>query len=524
MIPKEIRDRIQKLRAQGHGIRWIARHLKLSRNSVRTVLREEKPPPEADAPASRSSLLDPYKKRIVEILQEEEREQRKHPGRKPLTTRWFLKEIRKAGYRGSHTILDDYLRELRGPSRRARRASARFETAVAEEAQQDWSTYRVLIAGCQVTIQLFSMILSWSRYQFLRGYRDQRQGTLLWAHAAAFRFFQGVPWKIVYDRQATITPCEIAGQPLIHETFRRFAEHYGYEIFLCEPGDKERKGKIERPFHTFETQFLPRRQFDSLEDFNLKLERWLNGGEDPEEGNRRQHGTTGEVPYERWLQERRLLYELPRTDLLPRRVEERTVNHDCTISVLGCLYTVPARVVERGDRKVWVSIGEGDLLVYDRKGELLATHRLSEGKGKLVIDEAHYREIRRRKGSRPLPELERLFLGRFGGCRDFLDALKRTVRSIAPIHLREIIALARRYPPEEVERAMALALEHGTATSGYVRGLLSRRHPTGPMGEIQRQPPKGLSLGPVDPGSAESYKDIFNQTEKEDNDASDHSH
>jgi transposase len=524
MIPRKIRDRIQRLRAQGYGIRWMARHLKLSRNSVRAVLREECLPPEEDATAPRASLLDPYKERIEEILKEEEREREKNPGRKPLTTRWFLKEIRKAGYRGSHTILDDYLRKLRGPSRRARRPTARFETAPAEEAQQDWSAYRVIIAGAEVLIQLFSMILAWSRYQFLRAYRDQRQGTLLRAHVAAFHFFQGVPWRIVYDRQRTITPCEIAGQPLIHETFQRFAEHYGYEIFICEVRHKERKGKVERPFHTFETQFLPRRQFDSLEDLNLKLERWLNGEEDPEEGNRRKHGTTGEIPYERWLKEQPLLYALPSTDLLPRRVEERTVNHDSTVSVLGCLYTVPARVLERGPCKVWVSIGEQDLLIYDLKGQLLATHRLSEGKEKLIIDEAHYREIRRHKNARPLSELERAFLERFGRSRDFLQALKRTVRSIAPIHIRGIIALARRYPPEEVERAMALALEHGTATSGYVRGLLSRRHPTAPMGKIQRQVPKGLSLGPVDPGNPDTYKDIFNPTQKEDDNARDNSH
>jgi len=41
------------------------------------------------------------------------------------------------------------------------------------------------------------MILCWSRHQFLRAYLDQKRTTLLWGHVAAFRYFEGVPWKIV---------------------------------------------------------------------------------------------------------------------------------------------------------------------------------------------------------------------------------------------------------------------------------------------------------------------------------------
>lgn len=510
MITKESRERVRKLHVQGFSIRWIARQVGLSRNSIRQILRGEKPPPKA----KRSSLLDPHKPAIRKLIEDEELERKRHPSKKPLTTKRILKEIRKAGYCGGRTILDEFLRELRGPSRRSRKPFVRFETAMAEEAQQDWSPYRVVIAGKETVIQLFSLILCWSRYQFFQGFLSQKQASLLHGHVAAFKYFQGVPWRVVYDWQATIAPCQIAGKPIIHESFQRFADHYGFKVRLCRPGDKERKGKVERPFQLFETSFLPLRTFHSLEDLNEQLRSWLDGQEDPQEGNHRRHGTTAEVPYQRWLEEKPFLYELPKTDLLPRRLEQRDVNHDCTISVLGNLYTVPARLVERGARRVWVSLGPEDFQVYDKKGELVAKHRLDPGKGRLVIDEAHYRDIKRRKVPVRQSELERQFLERFPTAGGFLQALKETLQSIAPIHLREILSLARRYRPEDMLDALETALSHGTATAGYLRQILGRRHPSAHVGETHQQAPRGLSLGPIDPGDAGGYGIIFEEQER----------
>ncbi len=510
MIREEIRQQVQKLFAAGRKIRWIARHLKISRNSVREIVGSEKEASPETVAAKTPSRLERFKGAVEEMLRQEETARQKNPRIKPLTTRLIFKEISKLGYQGGRTILDDYIRQRRGPSRRSRKPWRRFETAVAEEAQQDWSPYRVIIGGKEVVIQVFSIILCWSRYQFFTAYLDQKLHTLLYGHVAAFKFFQGVPWSIAYDRQATITPCEVAGKPLINDTFKEFSAHYGFSITLCAPGHKERKGKIEKPFLHFERDFLPRRTFSSLEDLNRQILAWLNGEEFPDDGNRRRHKTTGEVPFERWLEEKKYLFELPQTDYLPRRVETRVVNHDCTVSVRGCLYTVPARLVEEGCREVWVAIGPEDLLIYDREGKLVAQHRIHEGPGKLVIDEAHYEEIRRRE--RPAvtrPELERQFLARFPGSEAFLESLKATLRSIAPIHLRELLALSRRYRASEFEAALKEALAHGTATAGYVRALLGRKHPTAHLGNLYRQPPRGLSLGPIDPGNTAGYEGIF---------------
>lgn len=514
MIPQERRRRVERLSQEGYGARRIARVLGISRNTVREILdpgrrkRRRKKRKQETEQEERGSLLDPYKERVRELLEEDERRLRRSRREKPLTTTHLLKEIRKLGYQGGRTLLDDYVRTLRGPRRRDRRPYARFETIPAEEAQQDWTSYTLRLGRKTTTVEIFSLVLCWSRYQFLRAYLNDRQPTLLWGHAAAFSYFEGVPWRIVYDRQRTITPFDIDGEPVIHEKFQAFAEHYGFEVRICRPGDKERKGKIERPFRYFEESFLPGRSFESLEDLNRQIRDWLDGVEFPEEGNHRSHGTTNEVPYERWLEEKAHLFELPPSDLLPRRIEQRQVEKDCTFSLDGTRYTVPAGLVEKGLRKVWLSVGEEELVAHDSSGEVIARHRIDRSR-KLVIAQDHYREIRRRGRTTRLPELERQLLGLFPQAKAFLDGLKATVRSIAPVHLREILALARRYRREDVAAALERAVRDGTTTAGYVRRLLECHHPTGHLGHIETEIPRGLELGQVDPGSAEGYGGIF---------------
>lgn len=503
MIKPEIQDRVQKLHQAGKGIRWIARYLKVSRHKVRLILRG-KPAPEAPA-EKRPSLLDRFRMRVKEMVDD------------GLTASLIYRRIRGEGYAGGRTIIDEYVRTIRGP-RHQKRAFARFETLPAEEAQQDWSTYQVVIDGKPAVIQVFSLILSWSRFQFFRAYRDQQFDSLAYGFVAAFHYIQGVPWKVTTDNQKTITPFWIDGKPVITERFLEFSKHYGFEVHVCLPGHKERKGKIERPFDYFEKAFLPGRIFHSLEDLNRQIQRWLDSVDLPQEGNHRLHGTTREVPYQRWLEEKEYLYSLPATDHLPRRVEMRLVDDDSTISVLGVRYTVP---VDFARKKVWASIGERDLLVYSPKGDLIARYELSATKGGLVINEEHYAKLRKRRTSASLPQTERQFLGRFPRGQRFLEDLKCTVRSIAPIHIREVLALARRYPIPEVERALERAVADGTATAGYVRRLLEIFDPRGPLADPGREPPRGLTLGPIDCGSPQGYDGIFQSDDEERKDGHD---
>ena len=125
MIKPEIEERIKKLRQSGRSIRSIAHHLKLGRKKVREILKE-KPSGETKAQKTRTSLLEPFRKRVEALVKEK------------CTAALILRKIRKEGYSGGYTILQELVQTLRGP-RREKKPYTRFETLRGAECQQDWS-------------------------------------------------------------------------------------------------------------------------------------------------------------------------------------------------------------------------------------------------------------------------------------------------------------------------------------------------------------------------------------------------
>ncbi|MGH7334113.1 MAG: ATP-binding protein, partial [Candidatus Rokuibacteriota bacterium] len=95
----------------------------------------------------------------------------------------------------------------------------RFETRPGQEAQSDWSPYRVMIAGQLTIVHAFALILCCSRGLFVAFFRDERLPTLLWAHQQAFQYHGGLCHRIAYDNQTAITLGRVGGKPRWHPTF-----------------------------------------------------------------------------------------------------------------------------------------------------------------------------------------------------------------------------------------------------------------------------------------------------------------
>lgn len=500
----------QAMRQKGQSMRQIARSLGLHRATIRNLLGESKPPlsvsvtdpatpPPVTKPTTFSSKLDPFARRLEELSLDE-----------TLTIRKIFQTLRQEGYKGGKTVLAERIRSLRG-SRRRRQAFARYEPAPGIEAQCDWSPYTVKIEGRPTKIHVFSMILSYSRYQYMEAYLDEKQDTLFAGHVEAFEAFEGVPAVILYDNQAPVTTGRLpSGLALLHSRFEAFAAHYGFTPKVCLPGNPERKGRIERPFGYFETNFLPLREFSSLKDLRRHMQMWLDGEEGEPTGNFRTHSTTRRRPVDMWTEEERsLLIPLPEVQFLPTHVESRLVGKDCLISVFGNSFTVPPDYV---GRQVNVLTSPKTIKVYNAKGEILAAHDIPAGKGAMVIDPAHYAQIKRCRRYIPADQLESFFLGAFPNHTAFLDGLKKHMKSICHIHLQSLRSLLEHFTLLQVDQALGEASGHGIFTVTYVDEILKRRYPSQTgfrRFDENTDKPKGLKLGPVDPGNSESYDDIF---------------
>src|SRR6266542_699810 len=434
MLTPEEQHELQRLLDEHIPIRAIARRLT---RDVKTIRRALGRSPSPAAPAA--SKLVPYHALIKEQAQQGLRSPR------------ILREIRARGYTGGLTILKAFLRTLGLHPPRPPRVFRRFETRPGEEAQSDWSPYRVLIASRETIVHAFSLILCFSRRLFVAFFRDERLPTLLWAHQEAFRYHQGLCRRIAYDNQTAITLGRVGGKPRWHPTFLAFAQHYGFEPSVGRPRHKERRGKVERPFHYLEHDFLAGRTFASWDDLHAQCREWLDTV-----ANVRVHGTTRRRVDEAFAEEQPCLIVLPSISFPSARQETRIAQKDGYIPVDGSYYPVPEALVDQGPVSVRIEPRQVHLL--DAAGHIVASHRVPDTPTRLpapVPSPGHPRVALSRSAQ------EAAFLARFPHARAFLDGLAHRMTTLTPIHLRAIDQLVALYGHDAVQAALEHAEAYG---------------------------------------------------------------
>jgi transposase len=478
MLTPEERTELQRLVQEHIPIRAIARRLG---RDVKTIRRALGRPPRRPVP----SKLAPYQALIREWDAQGLRSPR------------MLRELRTRGYTGGATILKDFLQTL-GPRRPARRAFHRFETRPGEEAQSDWSPYRVSIADRETVVHAFSLVLAFSRHLFVGFFRDERLPTLLWAHQEAFRDHRGLCRRIVYDNQTAIMLGRVRGQPRWHPTFLAFARHYGFEPVVGRPGHKERRGKVERPFLYLEEDFLRARTFASWDDLRAQVRQWLDTV-----ANVRVHGTTRRRVDEAYVEEQPCLITLPAVPYPAARQETRRVQKDGYVPIDGSFYPAPG---QQPGQAVTVRIDPVRVEILDAAGALVATHAVPDVPTRLF-------------GVGPLPDppapavarpvQEARFLARFPDAVGFLDGLTQRMTTLTAIHLHALERLATLYGAAALRDALAVATAARNFNARAIERILQRAHPTVvPEPVVPAVTPRPEALGVLDdvePGSPQDY-------------------
>lgn len=438
MTPEE-QDEIRELYRQQWKIRAIARKLGRDPKTIRKVLgrsRREEPAP---------SKLESFKDRVKELAA------------KKLKAPRILRELQAQGYKGKMSILKEYLREVRGAQAKPAKVFKRFETKAAEEAQMDWSPFRLPIGAAVMMIHCFSLILCYSRRIWIGFFRNERLPTLLFAHTEAFGYHQGCTHRIVYDNQTTVTLGRVGPKPIWHAIFLEFTKHFGFTPYACRVKHKERKGKVERPFGWIEDDFLRDRTFESLEDLNAQARVWLDTV-----ANVRTHSTTGRRVDAAYEEERPLLIALPSMPFHAERREVRTVQKDGYIPLDGSYYPTPIKP----GQKVTVCVYPNRVEILDAAGKVVAAHAIPDQPTRIPAPWSTPPQA----PSLSMTALETAFLARFPRFRDFLDGLKCRMNALTPIHLRRIEQLVSMYG----EGPVAVAIERACGYRNFSALAITR--------------------------------------------------
>ena len=457
---------------KGKAIKEIARELKLSRNTVRKVLRSGATSFEYLRTAQPRPKLGAWHGNLDRMLSDNEA----RATRERLTLIRIFEDLRGLGYQGSYDAVRRYARKWRA-ARGAATAQAYVPLSFApgEAYQFDWSHEVVLIDGATVTVKVAHVRLCHSRMLFVRAYPRESQEMVFDAHMRAFGFFKGACTRGIYDNMKTAVEAVFLGKDRqFNRRFLRMCAHYLVEPVACTPAAGWEKGQVENQVGLVRERFFtPRLRVTSYDELNAwLLDRcvaYAKAHKHPELTDR----TIWQA------------FEAERPKLVPIsgpfdgfHATQASVSKTCLVRFDNNKYSVSSRAV---GRPVEIQ-AYADRVVIRQDGAIVGEHRRCFGRGETIYNPWHYVPVLARKPGAlrngapfkdwPLPaSLERVRRKLQG----FDDGDRQMVKILSAVLSDGLAA---------VEAACAAALADGVHSADVVLNILSRRREPDPAPTI----------------------------------------
>jgi hypothetical protein len=245
------------------------------------------------------------------------------------------KLVEEHDVRVGYTTLTRMARELGlGTTRRDR--CDRVPDEPGAEMQHDTTVYRVKFAGQTTRVIASLLYLRYSKRRYLKFYRAfnrfamkcfLHEGLMFWGHAAR---------RCVIDNTNLARLRGSGSRAVIVPEMATFAGHYGFHFICHELGHANRKAGEERSFWTVETNFLPGRIFEDLEDMNRQALEWATV-----RMHHRMVKQTGLIPAKAFEHERNYLLRLPSQLPAPYLAVERGTDQYGYVAWDANYYWVP---------------------------------------------------------------------------------------------------------------------------------------------------------------------------------------
>lgn len=453
-ISKELEAEILRLyHVEGWRRGTISRMLRVHHATVDRILAKNGLLP---MPVSgRRSRVDPYMPFILSTLE-------RFP---KLNASRLYQMVKQRGYTGG----PDYFRHFIARVRPVRSGEAflRLSTLPGEQAQADWACFgKIKIGNAERRLLAFVMVLSWSRFIFLRFYLGDATGNFLRGHIDAFEHFQRVPREILYDNLKSAVIERIDTAIRFNPELINLATHYRFGPKPVAVRRANEKGRVERAIRYVRTAFFAARQFSDIEDLNQQAIQWClqEARERPCPGNK------SLTVWEAFEQERDSLLQLPS---VPYPVYDRKpVQTGKTPFIRFDLndYSVPHEFVRRTllveATLQTVNIVDGITIV--------ATHPRSFDKGKQIEDPQHFENLAREKRHASRQRGMNRILAIAPSSKTFFKIAAQRGHNMGRL-TQALIYLLDLYGGSELERALCVALAKGSIHTSAVQYELEAR-------------------------------------------------
>ena len=370
----------------GKSIKEIARDLRLSRNTVRKVLRSDETSFSYERRVQPRPKLGRWKEQLDRLLAANV----EAPARERLTLIRIFEELRALGYDGGYDAIRRYARSWAKLNASATAdAFVPLTFAPGEAYQFDWSHEIVVMDGVTTIVKVAHLRLCHSRMMFVRAYPRETQEMVFDAHERAFGFFKGACARGIYDNMKTAVETIFVGKDRqYNRRFLQMCSHHLVEPVACTPASGWEKGQVENQVGLVRERFSPRLRFKSYDELNAwlmdKCIAWAKAHGHPE----RPDQTIWEV------------FEKERPQLIPYRGRfdgfhalPASVSKTCLVRFDNNKYSVSASAVGRP-----VDIhAYAERVVMRQDGRIVAEHPRRYGRGATVYDPWHYVPVLARK-------------------------------------------------------------------------------------------------------------------------------
>jgi Mu transposase, C-terminal domain len=428
-------------------VRGTARALKLSRNAVRRILRSG----QAEVPQRAGpDQTDPHLPLVRELF-----------------ARCQGNRVRVAEELQARQIVIPYstltagLRRL-GIGVEVKQPAGQYIFAPGVEMQHDTSPHDLVLGGQRRRVQTASLVLGFSRMRLLQCYPTWNRFWCKVFLTDALVFLGGAASRCIIDNSSVVIARGTGKVAIMAPEMESFGTRFGFTFFAHEVGDANRSGKVERPFHHFEHNFLAGRTFTDWDDLNAQARAWCEriAGEFRKRLRAR--------PVELWTAERPALQPLPAYVPDVYMLDSRIVDIEGYINLYGNRYSAPSPLL---GRSVEVRAYKDRVVLYDGKRQVAEHRRVEDGQGARVTNPEHRRPRRKPGEAHPLLPEEQVLraagteIARLGELVKFRHGARG---------LRKLHRLYMDYPDEAFAKAAATAVAFGLHDLDRIERLVLR--------------------------------------------------
>ena len=353
---------IRQMYLSGISQQQIARELHISRNTVAKYCKGCVVPWERKVPERETSVLTNEVVAFIQAcLDEDERENLKK--QQHTAKRIYDRLVVEKEFTGGESTVRRKVKEMKGiqPS-----VFIPLEFSPGEAMQVDWGEATVYLCDEKITVNLFYARLCSSCAPIVFAYRRQNQESFLEAFVRAFRFFDGVPRKIIFDNAKIAVKDGFGANAKKQAGYTALAAHYGFDALFCNPAKGHEKGLVEGLVGWSRRNILvPVPKISNLEELNQLLEQ-----RSFEYLNHRIKGKPASVG-EMFKKEKKSLRTLPGYEFETAKCSSVRVSSFATVRFDTNDYSVPVTFCGKN-----VSIkGYAEKIEIYHKGQMITSHK-----------------------------------------------------------------------------------------------------------------------------------------------------